>query len=132
VIAERRERAAPAWLLVVLVVAMAGLFLAVMPIRTYLSQNRSEATLSRELRALNRQDGQLAQRIRQMNQPAQIESIARSRYGLVEPGEKAYTILPAPSSGQAVGSVPRGAAVPAPQPTSTAPPPGSQAGAGGR
>ena len=80
--------------LVLLMVAMAALFLAIMPVRTYLAQHRTEVTVSKQLAELNRENRNLSAQIARLSTPSQVETIARSRYGLVEPGEKSYVILP--------------------------------------
>ncbi len=80
--------------LVILMVVMAGLFLAIMPVRTYLAQHRTEVSVSHRLSDLNRENKDLSTQIARLSTSAQIENIARSRYGLVEPGERSYVILP--------------------------------------
>lgn len=115
--------------LAAVLMAMAGVFLAVMPIRTYLEQHRTEVSVSRQLASLDHQDASLSAQISRLSSSSQVELIARTRYGLVEPGDTSYVILPSPSSGQQVGSVPSGSAVPASTTTtSLAPSEGRAAG----
>ena len=100
------------WAIAVLIVLMAGLFLAVMPIRTYLQQRHTVASLSHQLATLNASNKATTQQIAQLNSPSKIQGIGHSRYGLVQPGQTSYVILPSQASGNAVGSVPQGLAVP--------------------
>jgi cell division protein FtsB len=82
------------WLIFASVLLVAGLFLFVLPGRTYLTQRRSlDAATVRE-RVLSSENAKLAQRIQQLQTDAEIERLARQEYGLVKPGEQAYAILP--------------------------------------
>ena len=76
--------------------ALAGVSaLAIFPARTYRAQLRHRADLETELRALTAQSRALEQRTRLLESDEEIERLARSEYGMVRPGEEAYTILPA-------------------------------------
>jgi cell division protein FtsB len=82
------------WLIFASVLLVAGLFLFVLPGRTYLTQRRSlDAATVRE-RVLYSENAKLAQRVQQLQTDAEIERLAREEYGLVKPGEEAYAILP--------------------------------------
>jgi cell division protein FtsB len=82
------------WLVFASVLLVAGLFLFVLPGRTYLSQRQSLAAATVRQRVLSSQNAKLAQRIQELQTDAEIERLARQEYGLVKPGEDAYVILP--------------------------------------
>ena len=107
--------------LVAVTLLMGGLFLAVMPIRTYLSQHKTLNTVSSQLRDAQARNAQLTAEISQLNSPDQIAQIARTRFGLVQPGQQSFVILPPSSPGDQLGSVPAGAALVGAVPASVAP-----------
>ncbi len=77
------------------VVAVAGvLLLFVLPGRTWLAQGRAMSAATRQSRALTQENARLAARAAQLQSPAYIEQLARQEFGLVMPGEKAYSIVP--------------------------------------
>jgi cell division protein FtsB len=81
-------------ILIVSVVAVAIVFLFVLPGRTLLAQNRSLATTRHRAAVLSAENAKLAQQISKLQSKSEIEQIARQQYGLVRPGEKAYAIIP--------------------------------------
>jgi cell division protein FtsB len=90
-------------------VALGGiLFVFLLPGRTWLAQGRARAKAERQDAVLSQENAALAQRIAQLQSTAYIEQLARQQYGLVMPGERAFSILPPPI------------------PTTTAPPPHHQ------
>jgi cell division protein FtsL len=92
------------------VVLVGLLFAFVYPTRTFLDQ-RSETNKARaQLELLQSENARLARESKQLSTDAEIERLAREKYGLVKPGEQPYVILPAPTT-----TVP-------PAPASTAPP----------
>ena len=93
-----------------LVVLVGLLFAFVYPTRTFLDQ-RSETNKARaQLELLQAQTARLERESKQLSTDAEIERLAREKYGLVKPGEQPFVILPAPTS-----TLP-------PPPTTTAPP----------
>ena len=75
--------------------AVAGvLALALFPARAYQDQLRQRSELETELRALRNQNRALEERARLLDSDEEIERLARREYGMVRPGEEAYTILP--------------------------------------
>jgi cell division protein FtsB len=81
-----------------MVVCALALSIAV-PLRTYLTQH---AQVEQELATqaqLQAQEQQLEQRKQQLSDPAQIQAEARSRLGMVMPGETPYTVQ-LPGDGQ--------------------------------
>ncbi len=84
--------------LVVGSIALAAvLFLFVLPSRTYLAQRRSLSAAQTRLQVFSDQNAKLAASAARLQTDAEIERLARERYGLVKPGEKAFVITPAPA-----------------------------------
>jgi cell division protein FtsB len=69
-------------------------YLFAFPARTYWAQERSIAIEQREASALRAEDQKLAAESASLQTNATIEQIARQDYGLVEPGQQAFTVLP--------------------------------------
>jgi cell division protein FtsB len=69
----------------------------VLPARTWLRQRRDIAAAEKKLQVLTSQDDALQKRADALNTQAEVERVAREVYGLVKPGEQAYTILPSPA-----------------------------------
>ncbi|MGE0304903.1 MAG: septum formation initiator family protein [Acidimicrobiia bacterium] len=67
----------------------------VFPTKTWMSQNDATAAASGKLRVLDEQIAALEQQVVALDTDAEIVRVARERYGLVYPGEKAYVVLPA-------------------------------------
>ena len=68
----------------------------VFPTRTFLDQRASTGDSQRRLDVLQEQNEVMEQRLAQLDDPTEIERLAREQYNLVLPGEEAYAILPAP------------------------------------
>jgi cell division protein FtsB len=81
-------------LLIVALAAVGVLLLFVFPARTLLAQQHQISATESHISALTRENSELATRIRSMKDPTQIEQIAHEQYGLVMPGQQAYTIIP--------------------------------------
>ncbi len=77
------------------VVALGVLLLFVLPGRTLLAQRHTLAVTQGRVSILSHENAKLAERARQLQDPSQIEQIARTQYGLVMPGQQAYAIIPA-------------------------------------
>lgn len=82
------------WLILGAVVLLGVLLLFVLPGRTMLAQRHTLAITQSRVSALAQENAILAERVNQLQQPAQIEQIAREQYGLVLPGQQAYAIIP--------------------------------------
>jgi cell division protein FtsL len=81
-----------------LVVFVGLLFAFVYPTRTWLDQ-RSETNKARQqLSALQTENARLARETKRLSTDSEIERLARQKYGLVRPGERAFVIVPAPST----------------------------------
>ena len=80
------RRKSPVWvllLLVVLAVTMGGIF----PIRQIIAQERAVELTERKLEALNAENARLEALAEELTTPAEIERMARERFGLVREGE---------------------------------------------
>ncbi len=82
------------WILLFTVVAAGVLLLFVLPGRTLLAQRHTLAVTEKRVAVLAQENAKLTGRVKQLQDPAQIELIARDRYGLVMPGQQAYAIIP--------------------------------------
>ena len=79
--------------LAVLVLAGAALMF-MSPVRTVIDQGNQISAAHRQIQGLNAENNQLKQEIGALQTPADIEQIARQDYGLVQPGEQAYGVVP--------------------------------------
>ncbi len=77
---------------------VAGTVLAV-PAQGYLAQRVELSDRESQLTDLERQNDELAARRDRLDDPAEIQRIARRDYGLVAEGEESYTILPPATAG---------------------------------
>jgi cell division protein FtsB len=89
-------------LALVLVLVIGALFAFVFPTRAYLDQHRQTNTAAQRLELLRKHNAQLAAERKRLESDAEVQRIARERYNLVLPGEKAYAVVPgttAPAAG---------------------------------
>jgi cell division protein FtsB len=84
------------WPFVLSVAAVGVLFLFVFPARTYLVQRHDLAAASARVDVLSTENNNLTDQATKLHDDAEVERLARERYGLVRPGEEAYAILPSP------------------------------------
>jgi len=99
---NRRTAARPALKLALGLLALVGaLYLFVYPARTYLQQRREIASLQKTISVLSSATGKLHTKYVHLEQPWYIKQVARSEYGLVEPGQVAYSVLPPASRSSA-------------------------------
>ena len=84
----------------VLLVLGGAMYLFVFPARTYLAQKQGIAAEERTVAVLRAEDAKLTSESSALQDNATIEQIARQEYGLVEPGQQAFMVLPAPSHPQ--------------------------------
>lgn len=75
-------------------VGIAVYFLAVFPTRSFLLQRQQVKSTVAKVKSMQSSNQTLQKQVNAMNSPSEIASIARSEYGLVKPGEKAYVVLP--------------------------------------
>lgn len=80
--------------LVVAVVALAGMFVLFFPARALVSQRERIGELEERRSALRSENAKLATQVARLEDPEQLEVLARERLGLVRPGERAYFVEP--------------------------------------
>ena len=80
------------------VLALSGaMYLFVYPLRTYLSQKNQIAQAQRTIAVLGAEDAKLSSENVHLHQKSYVDQLARSDYGYVWPGQKAYEVLPPPA-----------------------------------
>lgn len=90
------------------VVAIGGLvFLFVLPGRTWWQQKSAISGTQHQLSVLTKENRVLQEKAAQLQDASYIGQIAREQYGLVEPGQKAYGIIP-PQATTTTTTVPAG------------------------
>jgi cell division protein FtsB len=88
---RRRSRPTPRGVLLVVVV-IALLFAATVPLRTYLSQRQQFAHLQHQTQVLEHQSQMLDKQIQQLHDPRYLERLARACLGMVQPGEIHFAV----------------------------------------
>lgn len=81
-----------------LVVCVGLLFVFVYPTHTFLDQRDNMNKARQQLSVLQQENAKLADDAKRLQDDAEIERIAREKYGLVKPGERAFVIVPAPTT----------------------------------
>jgi cell division protein FtsB len=94
------------WVTLVVVVALALILFLVLPTRTWLGQRSGLSDASRRLELLTEENDALAARAASLENAAEIERLARQQYGMIRPGEDAYSVLPAAAPDQLPASWP--------------------------
>jgi len=80
-------------------VVAAAVALLLVPSRGYVAQQQEISANRSELTDLKRQNQELLKRRDRLDDPAEIQRIARRDFGLVLEGEESYSILPPASAG---------------------------------
>jgi hypothetical protein len=75
---------------------VAALAVFVFPTRAFLDQRAATNDTQARIDALAEQNEVMEERIARLDDPEEIERLAREQYNLVLPGEEAYAVLPAP------------------------------------
>lgn len=75
-------------------VVIALLFVFGFPARSLLAQRHERARARAQLELLKDQNAKLERESKRLRDNAEIERIARERYGLVRPGETPYVVVP--------------------------------------
>jgi cell division protein FtsB len=94
---HRRRRILLAVWTTAVVVAAGLVLLLVLPTRAWLSQRSAIASAERRLEVLQAENAKLQARVAALQTPAAVEQVGREQYSLAEPGEKVYSVLPAPT-----------------------------------
>lgn len=89
-----RRRAVALRASVALVVAIGLLFVVVFPVSSWLDQRASLDQAEHRLGILRSERQRLDRTARRLKSDAEVERIARQRYGMVHPGEQAYVVVP--------------------------------------
>jgi cell division protein FtsB len=79
--------------------ALAVVALFVLPARTLVDQKHSLDTTQQRISTLSSENAKLKSEARQLQSNGTIEQIARSDYGLVMPGQRAYAVIPGTPAG---------------------------------
>ena len=87
--------------IVLLVLGSALLTVSVLavPVRSYLAQRGALGDREAALAELERSNTELEERLERLEDPDEIERVARRDYGLVAAGEESYAILPPATAG---------------------------------
>jgi cell division protein FtsB len=93
----------PRLLFVGALLVSAVVLLAWFPATSLLHQHSDLASASGQLSALHKQDAALAQEKKNLSDAGEIGRIAREQYQLVDPGQRAFEVLP-PSGAAAAGT----------------------------
>lgn len=72
------------------------LLVGVFPTQDWLAQRDEARARAERLEAIQAEQAELEERIVELQDPEEIESIAREEHGMTLPGEEAYRILPEP------------------------------------
>ena len=81
--------------LVVATLAAVG-YIMFVPARNYVAQQAATDDVEAQLAQLDAQVAELEQRRVDLQDPAQVERVARERFNLGYPGEEVFAVLPAP------------------------------------
>lgn len=85
-----------------------------LPVGAFLTQRHELAATSRQVAELRDENAALNRQAAYLTQPSTVRNLARSDFGFVEPGQKAYEVLPtsgsAPGAAALSGHVPLGGA----------------------
>jgi cell division protein FtsB len=92
---KRRVAARALYAVVAIVVTIVALVVWVFPTRTWMAQRQATQQTAEKLDVIETETERLEAQVRSLQTPAEIERLARERYNLVKPGEKAYVVLPA-------------------------------------
>jgi cell division protein FtsL len=74
---------------------VAILFVFVFPTRSYLEQRREVGAKQHDVNVLKEQNDKLAAEVNHLQQPAEIERMAREDFHMVMPGEQPFNVSPA-------------------------------------
>jgi cell division protein FtsB len=72
------------------------LFVFVYPTRTFLQQRSQKNAAERQLEVLHQQTKKLEEQTKKLKTDAEVEKLARERFGMIRPGETPYAPIPVP------------------------------------
>jgi cell division protein FtsB len=85
-----------AWPVLITVVVAAVFGFGVVPTRSYLDRRQQVAAAEERLAQLERSNADAQAQKDKLKTDAEVEALARDKYGLVKEGEEAYKIVPPP------------------------------------
>lgn len=88
---------------VIAVLASAGIVAAWFPASTLLHQREQLAAAATQLNRLDQQNAAVRHQEKQLRTPSEIGRIAQQQYDLVPPGDEAYQVLPPSGTGSSSG-----------------------------
>ncbi|MFL5798050.1 MAG: FtsB family cell division protein [Actinomycetota bacterium] len=94
VAAHARRRRVTGRAVALIVVVAALLVAATYPLRAYLHERSDIASLEHQVGVLQTTNSRLDDRIRQFQDPAYLERMARECLGMVKPGEIPFVVVP--------------------------------------
>ncbi|HZJ28262.1 MAG TPA: septum formation initiator family protein [Acidimicrobiia bacterium] len=93
-----RSRAALVRVVAASLALVGFLFVFVFPTRTWLSQRSVKGAATERLSVLERETAKLEREADRLRSRDEIERVARDQFGLVMPGERAWAVVPEPST----------------------------------
>ena len=92
----RRRRAIALRVSVAAVVVVGLLFVVVFPLQAWMRQRDDLHASQHRLEVIRRERVRLQREAKRLQEPSEVERIARELYGMVRPGEQAYAVVPGP------------------------------------
>jgi cell division protein FtsB len=94
----RRRRAIALRVSVAAIVVVGLLFVVVFPVQAWMRQRDDLRTSERRLEVIREERQRLERAAQRLDDPKEIERLARELYGMVRPGEQAWAAVPGPST----------------------------------
>jgi cell division protein FtsB len=88
----------PARIAIAALASVAILFLFVFPTRSYLAQRGAVNDARHDVQVMREQNERLQDEANRLQTPEEIERVAREQFRYVYPGERAYSVVPAPAT----------------------------------
>lgn len=94
----RRRRAVALRVSVATIVVIGLLFVVVFPVQAWMRQRDDLHASQRRLEVIRKERQRLERAAKRLEDPREVERIARELYGMVRPGEQAYAAVPGPTT----------------------------------
>jgi len=94
----RRRRAIALRASVATIVVVGLLFVVVFPLQAWMRQRASLSASEHRLEVIRKERVKLERQAAKLEDPSEVERIARVLYGMVRPGEQAYAAVPGPAT----------------------------------
>jgi cell division protein FtsB len=95
---RHRSWGGPARTAIIALIIVAVLFLFVFPTRSFLSQRADVNDAREDVEVMREQNARLEDEANRLKTQEEIERLAREQFHYVYPGERAYSVIPAPTS----------------------------------